>query len=120
MSRIKSFSFLTSACALLVAAWALADGGSPAAPSHPTARVQSVSAAKSGALRHHPTPRLDLNGATKEDLMKLPGVTDEMAGKIVAARPFKTKSELLSRGIVSKAEYSKLATRVTARTEAVR
>ena len=37
--------------------------------------------------------------------------------KIIAARPFKMKSQLVSKGIVTKAEYSKLAAHVIAKSE---
>jgi len=46
--------------------------------------------------------------AAKEDLMKLPGVTDETAEKIIAARPFASRSELVSKKILTSAEYAKI------------
>ena len=63
-------------------------------------------------------PKTDINSASKEDLMKLPGVGDATADKIIAARPFKMKSQLVSKGIVTKAEYAKLAAHVVAKSEA--
>jgi len=60
-------------------------------------------------------PPIDLNSATKDDLMKLPGVGDATADKIIAARPFKTKAELLTKKIVTRAEYSKIRTHVIAK-----
>jgi DNA uptake protein ComE-like DNA-binding protein len=56
--------------------------------------------------------RLDLNTATKEELMKAPGVTDAIADQIIAARPFKSRTELLSKKIVTREEYAKLRTHV--------
>jgi DNA uptake protein ComE-like DNA-binding protein len=60
-------------------------------------------------------PPVDLNSATKDDLMKLPGIGDATADKIIAARPFKTKAELLTKKIVTRAEYSKIRMHVIAK-----
>ena len=51
---------------------------------------------------------LDLNSASKEDLMKLPGIGDAFADKIVAGRPYKTKAELVSKKILNLATYRKI------------
>ena len=45
----------------------------------------------------------------REELMKLPGMTEATADKIIAARPFKSRSELESKNIVTKEQYSKLS-----------
>ena len=61
--------------------------------------------------------RMDINTATKEQLMALPGVDDATADKIIAGRPFKAKSDLLHKSIVTKAEYSKVSGRIVAKPE---
>lgn len=58
---------------------------------------------------------VDLNTASKEDLEKLPGIGEAIAAKIVAGRPFKAKNELLTRGLVNRGEYAKLAPHVIAK-----
>ena len=60
-------------------------------------------------------PAMDINSASKEDLMKLPGMTDENAEKIIAGRPYKSKTELTKKNILTKAEYAKVRTHVVAR-----
>jgi DNA uptake protein ComE-like DNA-binding protein len=60
--------------------------------------------------------RLDLNTATKEQLMVLPGMTTAEADKVIAGRPYENAGELVMRGILPKNEYDKIADRVTART----
>ena len=57
---------------------------------------------------------IDLNSATKEQLMTVPGIGDANADKIIAGRPYKMKSELKSKKIVSAATYKKIASHVTA------
>src|SRR6185295_3959740 len=52
------------------------------------------------ATKAHAAPRVNLNTATKEELMTLSGMTDETADKIIAARPFKSKGQLVDKNIV--------------------
>ena len=56
--------------------------------------------------------RVNVNTATKEDLMTLPGVTEDTADKIIAGRPFKAKSELVSKNIVTKVQFKKLSSMI--------
>ena len=51
---------------------------------------------------------LDLNRATREQLIAYPGIGQAYADKIIAARPFKMRSELVSRKIMPATEYLKL------------
>lgn len=68
--------------------------------------------AKAAAVKA--APKVDLNSATKEELMALPGVGDAIADKIIAGRPYKSASELVAKKIVTKAEYSKFHGKVIA------
>jgi Helix-hairpin-helix motif len=56
---------------------------------------------------------LDLNTATKEQLLSLPGVTSAEAERVIAGRPYNKPGELVTRRIVSKVEYDKIADRIT-------
>ena len=58
---------------------------------------------------------IDLNSATKEQLMTLPGIDDATAEKIIAARPFTKRADLISKSVVTKEEYSKIRSKVMAR-----
>jgi competence protein ComEA len=60
-------------------------------------------------------PAVDINSASKEDLMKLSGITDETAEKIIAGRPYKSKTELTKKSILTKAEYAKVRTHIIAK-----
>jgi competence protein ComEA len=58
---------------------------------------------------------LDLNTATKEQLLTLPGVTSAQADRVIAGRPYNESGELVTRQIMPKAEYDKISDRITAK-----
>jgi competence protein ComEA len=61
-----------------------------------------------------PVPKVDINSASKEDLMKL-GLPEGTAEKIVEGRPYKTKGELLTKKMLTSAQYRKIRARVIAK-----
>lgn len=67
---------------------------------------------KEGWNRDQP---LDVNQATKEQLLSLPGINAERADRIVAGRPYTSSSELVSRRVISHQEYEQIKDRVTAK-----
>ena len=122
MFRMKSFSTAAGlALGLIVAPLAHAQGSAtPSTESKATApTTQQVPAKAPAKSQHVAKSKVDLNSATKAELMKLPGIGDATADKIIAARPFKATSELLSKKIVSKTEYNKLSAHVIAKQEAM-
>jgi hypothetical protein len=48
---------------------------------------------------------LDLNTATKERLLSLPGVTAAEADRVIAGRPYNEPGEVVTRRIMPKTEY---------------
>jgi DNA uptake protein ComE-like DNA-binding protein len=58
---------------------------------------------------------LDLNTATKDQLLTLPGMTETEADRVIARRPYNEPGELVTRHVMPKAEYDKIADRITAK-----
>ncbi len=108
---------LSSAFALvLIAAAAWAGPATGEAPkSAPMTHVTAKAPAHAKAAARATTPRVDLNSATREELLKLPGVDEATADKIIAARPFKARAELRSKNVVSGVEYARLRDHVLAK-----
>lgn len=52
---------------------------------------------------------LDLNTATKEQLQTLPGISGKEADGIIGGRPYQRPEDLLSRHILPRTEYSRIA-----------
>lgn len=67
---------------------------------------------KEGWNRDRP---LDVNKATREQLLSLPGITDERADRIIAGRPYSSSSDLVSRRVISQQEYDTIKDKVTAK-----
>ena len=51
---------------------------------------------------------MDINTASADQLKSLPGMTDDIAKKIIAARPYTGKDQLVKQNIVDKDEYAKI------------
>lgn len=58
---------------------------------------------------------VDINGASAEELKKLPGITDAEAKKIIAGRPYGSKAHLVTRNIIANDIYEGLKKLVVAK-----
>lgn len=58
---------------------------------------------------------VDLNSAAKAELVKLPGVGEAIADRIVAGRPWKSKYDLVLKKVVARSVYDKFSRLVIAR-----
>jgi DNA uptake protein ComE-like DNA-binding protein len=52
--------------------------------------------------------RIDINHATADELLKVPGMTPSWAGRIVRFRPYRAKTDLVEKGVVSGEVYDRI------------
>ena len=77
------------------------------------ARSRQLKAQK--AARKKPAgPLIDINRASKADLMKLPGMTEAYADKLIAKRPYKTKAHMVTQDAIPYALYTSIKDKVEA------
>jgi DNA uptake protein ComE-like DNA-binding protein len=57
---------------------------------------------------------ININNASREDLLNLPGITERDASRIIAERPFRNANELVARHVISQSEYDRISDRIIA------
>lgn len=90
--------------------WAAADADKPPAQKVSPEKVKPPSQVNA------PAPKLvDINGASSKDLQAQLGVSEEVASKIIAGRPYGSKSWLVSNNIIDDGMYQSIKSRITAK-----
>lgn len=81
-----------------------------ARPAHP-AFIRSQPRIPQAAVIGEP---VDINTASIDQLMRIPGLTRTWAARIIRYRPYRGKNELLDHGVVNAAVYSRIKDRIIA------
>ncbi|HEX3470569.1 MAG TPA: helix-hairpin-helix domain-containing protein [Silvibacterium sp.] len=91
--------------------------GARAAAGNATRQVDAIAAGVKQGLRQPAsgsTAVIDINSASAAQLATLPGISDARAKRIVDHRPYTSPHDLVGKGIISEAEYSRLSGRIVA------
>jgi len=85
-------------------------GTRPAASAALPAAIESAAAVP-------PEERIDINHATLAELLRIPGITQTWAARIVRFRPYRTRLDLQDRGVVSDEVYDRIKEYIIAHRE---
>jgi DNA uptake protein ComE-like DNA-binding protein len=91
---------------LLTANLAFAQFGGQRLPTTPPTFPQTQPSEKADLI--------DINTASQEQLVALPGIDESLAQKIIDNRPYKKKAELKKKKIVPEKVYKQIADKITA------
>jgi competence protein ComEA len=90
--------FTAISVAMLAVIAACCAGSIPAAP-QASAKTKSAPS---------PEARVDINHASAAELAKVPGMTPSWAGRIVRFRPYRSKQDLVERGVLPSDVYDRI------------
>ena len=107
-NRFLAVAMLAMLALTLGAGPARAQGKAKPKPATMAARSQAAKPAAKATL-------VDLNTASKQELMAIPGIGDAYSQKIIDGRPYARKDELVTKKIVPQATYDKIKDQVIAK-----
>lgn len=80
-------------------------------------KINDVAAGVKDGLKSNTKPAagtININSAPERQLIDLPGITDVRAKRIIRGRPYAATADLVSKGILTQAQYDRIAGQITA------
>ena len=114
---LASFSAAALVLGLLVSGPSMAQAPAPAAA---PSKMAPASTSKMAPTESKMAPaakaddKIDINTATKEELMAFKGIGDKYSDKIIAGRPYAKKDQLVSKNVLPEATYKKISDQIIA------
>jgi competence protein ComEA len=99
-------------CLMLFSALAAAQGQAGQSKTPAAGNTQKTGPATASSTA---APLIDINSATKQQLMTLPGIGEALSQKIIDGRPYRAKNELTQKKILTEAVYEKITDRIIAK-----
>ncbi len=78
-------------------------------------KINAVAAGVRQGLQEGTTAPVDLNSATADQLVALPGISGPRARRIIAGRPYSSANDLVSRKILTPDQFHAIRNQVTAK-----
>jgi DNA uptake protein ComE-like DNA-binding protein len=111
---LASITTAVLALGLLASSPSMAQSFQPAPHSDRMAPAGKTAPASKTAPVRSDAEKLDINTATKEELMAFKGIGDKYSDKIIAGRPYAKKDQLVSKKILPEATYKKISGQIIA------
>lgn len=105
---------------LAASAWTGAAIAASSAASAPAFPSQPGATPKNKAAPAAPAKLVDINSASRKELKTLPGIGDAEAEKIIANRPYLSKTELVGKNVLPVGPYLSLKNKIIAKQQNTR
>ena len=115
LQRLLSIAILLVAGPLLTAQSPATKAPATKAPATAAPASAAKPTTKAAAVNPNKNAPLDLNTASPDQLMQLPGVGEAYSKRIIDGRPYTAKNQLVTRGIVPQKTYDGIAEQIIAK-----